>query len=45
MLGVSTLSLILLTRIPVDRAFVLENIYKVVYNRAIDGAKWGKVGK
>ncbi len=43
--GVSTLSLILLTRIPVDRAFVLENIYKVVYNRAIGGAKWGKVGK
>lgn len=44
MLRVSTLSMELWTAIPVDHAFVLENIYKVVYNRGIGGAKWGKVG-
>jgi hypothetical protein len=31
--------------IPYAGTFVLENIYKVVYNRRVGGAKWGKVGK
>jgi hypothetical protein len=41
----STLSVPQHGAIPYEVTLLLENIYKVVYNRHIGGAKWGKVGK
>ncbi len=45
--GISELSTVSARRtanIPRNVGLVLENIYKVVYNRHVGGAKWGEVG-